>query len=74
MEQEPLLTTKDVSALTGWSTRHIQELCKRKVLPHIPGKATRFVRRSLLEALDAMQTGGQYGRRTPKHLTKGAGK
>ena len=59
-----LLDTGDVSRMTGWSETHVTRLCRRKMLPHIPGKPNKFMVPHILAALESMQVGGKFGRKT----------
>ena len=63
-ENKLLLSTDEVATLTGYSNGHIIRLCKQGVLPYIPGNPHRFVLRQLVVALEQLQTGGIYGRKT----------
>jgi hypothetical protein len=58
-----LFDTADVSRMTGWSETHITRLCRRKMLPHIPGKPNKFMLSHILAALESMQVGGKFGRK-----------
>ena len=59
-----LLSTDEVATITGYSNGHIIRLCKQGILPYIPGNPHRFVLRQLTAALEQLQTGGIYGRKT----------
>lgn len=64
-----LYDTEDVARMTGWSEAHITRLCRRKMLPHIPGKPNKFMMAHILAALESMQVGGKFGR----NITGGKG-
>lgn len=59
-----LISTEDVADRTGWSTGYITRLCKKGLIPYIPGNPHKFMVRHLRIALEQMQTGGIYGRKT----------
>jgi hypothetical protein len=61
-EQDRLMTTAEVAAMTRWSTRHVQKLCSLKRLPHIPGNPNLFIFSDLMAELRKMQVGGDFGR------------
>jgi len=58
-----LWSTSDVMEYTGWGRTYISQLCSNGTLPYIPGRPNKFVPREVKKALEAMQQGGQYGRR-----------
>lgn len=68
-EDKLLLSTDEVATLTGYSNGHIIRLCKQGVLPYIPGNPHKFMLRPLRLALEQLQTGGIYGRKTRKKST-----
>ena len=59
-----LWTTADVASLTGWSAAHVLRLCSQGVLPYIPGNPHMFMIKPLMVALEQLQTGGIYGRKS----------
>lgn len=58
-----LWDTQDVCTYTGWGRTYISQLCSKGTLPYIPGRPNKFVPAAVKAALEAMQQGGQYGRR-----------
>ncbi|MEI6827563.1 MAG: hypothetical protein WCK54_18370 [Desulfuromonadales bacterium] len=70
LEEEPvdLWDASDVMQYTGWGRPYISTLCSTGKLPHIPGRPTKFVPGDLRQAVEALQTGGVYGRRKGKAL------
>lgn len=58
-----LWDTQDVCTFTGWGRTYISQLCSNGTLPYIPGRPNKFVPAAVKAALEAMQQGGQYGRR-----------
>lgn len=66
-----LFSTDEVMAMTGWSQTYILRLCKRGDLPHIPGSPHKFMYGPLMEGLQKLLVGGEYGRR--KSRLKAAG-
>jgi hypothetical protein len=63
-EDKLLWSTDDVMTLTGWSNGHIIRLCSQGILPYVPGNPHKFVPRALVAALEQMQVGGIYGRKS----------
>lgn len=70
LEDEPvdLWNAEDVMTYTGWGRPYISTLCSSGLLPHIPGRPTKFVPADLRKAVESLQTGGVYGRRKGKSL------
>lgn len=64
-----LWDTTDLMEFTGWGRTYISNLCTSGRMPHIPGKPHKFVPAAVKAALEAMQTGGVYGRRKSKTKT-----
>lgn len=69
-DERLLFDTDDVARLAGWSVGHVQKLCKQGVLPYIPGNPHKFMIGPLRNALEQMQTGGIYGRKTKRRISK----
>lgn len=63
-----LFGVADVAAWTGWSQSYIRQLCQTNKLPHIQGKALKFVKRNVLSAIEGMQRGGDFRKR--RHNSK----
>lgn len=58
-----LYDVKDLAAMTGWSQSYLRQLCQTNKLPHIPGKAIKFVYRDVYEAVRKLQRGGGFKKR-----------
>lgn len=61
-----LFSTADVMALTGWSQAYVTRLCRKGVLPHIPGNPNKFLLAPLMATLEGMLIGGPYGMKGKK--------
>lgn len=70
LKDEPvdLWSAEDVMQYTGWGRPYISTLCSSGKLPYIPGRPTKFVPSELRKAVEALQTGGAFGRRKGKPL------
>jgi hypothetical protein len=64
LENKLLLSTDDVAELTGWSNGHIIRLCRQGILPYISGNPHKFMLKPLNIALEQLQSGGIYGKKT----------
>ncbi|MBK5275162.1 MAG: hypothetical protein JJE30_08930 [Desulfuromonadales bacterium] len=58
-----LYDTADVCRITGWGRTYVSQLCSSGLVPYIPGKPHKFVPAAVKKAIEALQTGGIYGRR-----------
>jgi hypothetical protein len=58
-----LWSTADVMQFTGWGRTYVQGLVSNGTLPYIPGKPHKFIPAAVKQALEKMQTGGEYSRR-----------
>ena len=72
LDSKWLMSTDDVAEITGWSNGHIIRLCKQGVLPYIPGNPHKFMYKPLMVALEQLQTGGMYGKKTRMKRRKSA--
>ncbi|MEA5113987.1 MAG: type IV toxin-antitoxin system AbiEi family antitoxin domain-containing protein [Geobacteraceae bacterium] len=70
--RQVLFSTEDVMAMTGWSQTYILRLCKRGDLPYIPGNPHKFMYGPLIEGLQKLLVGGEYGRRKTRLKAKGS--
>ena len=66
--EQLLYSTEDVMRMTGWSQGYITRLCRRKVLPHIPGNPHKFMLAPLKQALEDMLVGAGRGRKKNNKL------
>lgn len=62
-DKDGLWNTEDVMEFTGWGRTYVTKLCTTGMLPYIPGKPHKFIPQGVKKAIEAMQTGGIYGRR-----------
>lgn len=63
-----LFGVADVAGWTGWSQSYIRQLCQANKLPHIPGKALKFVKKNVLSAVESMQRGGDFRKRRHRRI------
>ena len=69
-DEAEVWSTADVKEYTGWGATHISKLCTSGKLPYVPGNPYKFIPTAVKAALEAMQTGGVYGRRKIKALKR----